>query len=406
MTPPLLDDAGALAAAEAVRAVLATGAAARDRDRVLPRAELDAVSDSGLLGITVPARFGGRPVSTRTVARVFATLARGDASVAQIPQSHLTFLDALRRTGTDLQQKRWFGEALAGRRFANAQSERGTPTVGIDHTSFAPQPDGSLQATGTKYYCTGALLAHWLVVRGVVGDHRAPDAQSRKVLAYLPVDTPGIDISDDWDGLGQRTTASGTVTLTDVVVPADAVIPYSAIFDDATTYGARAQLVHAAIDVGLARAAMDAARGAVASARPPVDAPVASADRDPLLLQQFGDLEITVRSAEALLVEAGEAIDRAEDARADDPGSIDPDAAAAASIAVAAVKVVATRAALETSSALFDAGGTRSAAASSGTDRLWRDARTHTLHDPSRWKVQHVGRYALTGAHPPRHGLV
>jgi len=151
---------------------------------------------------------------------------------------------------------------------------------------------------------------------------------------------------------------------------------------------------------------MDAARDAVASARPPVDAAVASADRDPLLLQQFGDLEITVRSAESLLVEAGEAIDRAEDPRADDAGATDPEAAAAASIAVAAAKVVATRAALDTTSALFDAGGTRSAAASSGTDRLWRDARTHTLHDPSRWKVQHVGRYALTGAHPPRHGLV
>ncbi len=411
MTPPVLDDDGALAAADAVRAVLATGAAARDRHRILPRAELDAVSASGLLGITVPARFGGRPVSTRTVAQVFATLARGDASVAQIPQSHLTFLDALRRTGTDLQQKRWFGEALAGRRFANAQSERGTPTVGIDHTSFTPQPDGSFRVTGTKYYCTGALLAHWLVVRGVVGDHRAPDAQNRKVLAYLPVGTPGIDIEDDWDGLGQRTTASGTVVLTDVVVPADAVIPYSTIFADATTYGARAQLVHAAIDVGLARAAMDAARDAVASARPAVDAAVASADGDPLLLQQFGDLEITVRSAEALLTEAAEAIDRAEDPRVEDPRpdttcNTDPDAAAAAVVAVAAAKVVATRAALETTSALFDAGGTRSAAASSGTDRLWRDARTHTLHDPSRWKVQHVGRYALTGAHPPRHGLL
>ncbi|MBY6350478.1 SfnB family sulfur acquisition oxidoreductase [Rhodococcoides corynebacterioides] len=406
MTPPVLDDDAALATAEALRAVLATGAAARDRDRTLPRAELDALSQSGLLGITVPARFGGRPVATRTVARVFATLARGDASVAQIPQSHLTFLDALRRTGTDLQQKRWFGEALAGRRFANAQSERGTATVGIDHTSFAPQPDGSFRATGTKYYCTGALLAHWLVVRGVVGSHREAEAQTRKVLAYLPVDTPGIDIEDDWDGLGQRTTASGTVVLTNIAVPADAVIPYSTIFADATTYGARAQLVHAAIDVGLARAAMDAARDAVASARPPVDAAVASADRDPLLLQQFGDLEITVRSAESLLVEAGEAIDRAEDPRADDAGATDPEAAAAASIAVAAAKVVATRAALDTTSALFDAGGTRSAAASSGTDRLWRDARTHTLHDPSRWKVQHVGRYALTGAHPPRHGLV
>ncbi|MBY6366438.1 SfnB family sulfur acquisition oxidoreductase [Rhodococcoides corynebacterioides] len=406
MTPPLLDDDAAIAAAESLRPVIAAGAAARDRDRILPRAELDALSQSGLLGITVPARFGGRPVATATVARVVATLARGDASVAQIPQSHLTFLDALRRTGTDLQQKRWFGEALSGRRFANAQSERGTPTVGIDHTSFVPRSDGSYRLNGRKYYCTGALLAHWLVVRGVVGDHRASDAQRRKVLAYLPVDTPGIVVEDDWDGLGQRTTASGTVVLSDVDVPADALIPYSAIFTEASTYGARAQLVHAAIDVGIARAAIDAARTAVAGARPPVDAGVETADRDPLLLQQFGDLEITVRSAEALLVEAGRAIDRAEDPRAEGPGTTDPEVAAAASIAVAAAKVVATRAALDTTASLFDAGGTRSAAASSGTDRLWRDARTHTLHDPSRWKVQHVGRYALTGAHPPRHGLV
>ena len=36
--------------------------------------------------------------------------------------------------------------------------------------------------------------------------------------------------------------------------------------------------------------------------------------------------------------------------------------------------------------------------------RHWRNARTHTLHDPASWKVQHLGRYALEGTLPPNHG--
>jgi alkylation response protein AidB-like acyl-CoA dehydrogenase len=55
---------------------------------------------------------------------------------------------------------------------------------------------------------------------------------------------------------------------------------------------------------------------------------------------------------------------------------------------------------------LFELGGARSAADSLNLSRFWRDARTHTLHDPTRWKVQHVGRWLLSGTPPPRHGAV
>ena len=48
--------------------------------------------------------------------------------------------------------------------------------------------------------------------------------------------------------------------------------------------------------------------------------------------------------------------------------------------------------------------GTRSALDSLNLDRHWRNARTHTLHDPAAWKVQHLGRYALDGTLPPNHG--
>jgi hypothetical protein len=48
--------------------------------------------------------------------------------------------------------------------------------------------------------------------------------------------------------------------------------------------------------------------------------------------------------------------------------------------------------------------GTRSALASLNLDRHWRNARTHTLHDPAAWKVQHLGRYVADGTPPPNHG--
>ncbi|MDJ0108095.1 SfnB family sulfur acquisition oxidoreductase, partial [Rhodococcus erythropolis] len=63
-------------------------------------------------------------------------------------------------------------------------------------------------------------------------------------------------------------------------------------------------------------------------------------------------------------------------------------------------------ASLAATSTLFEIGGTRSAGESANLSRFWRDARTHTLHDPTRWKVQHIGRWTLSGTIPPRHGLL
>lgn len=36
-------------------------------------------------------------------------------------------------------------------------------------------------------------------------------------------------------------------------------------------------------------------------------------------------------------------------------------------------------------------------------DRHWRNARTHTLHDPVRWKYAILGNYHLNGVNPPLH---
>lgn len=395
-------EAEAVEGAHKLAASFAVHAEARDRDRRLPGPELDELSRSGLLGITVPASLGGAAVSVATLTEVFRVLATADPSIAQIPHSHFVFLDALRRRGTPAQQRRFLSEALTGHRFANAQAERGGATAAQDGTTLRRRGAGYL-LSGQKFYCTGALFAHWLVVRAVLADEPPlPDGAPRRAVAYLPRGTPGITVHDDWNGMGQRTTASGTVTLDGVAVPADSVLDYSSIFDGPTTYGARAQVSHAAIDAGIARAALDIGLGQAAKARPWFESGLDRAVDEPLLIQRAGELEITVRAAEALLREAAAGIDAAERdiARREHAA----ESTARASVATAVAKVACDRAAVEVSSALFELGGTRSAAESLNLSRYWRDARTHTLHDPSRWKVQHIGRWVLSGTPPPRHG--
>ncbi|PJO39238.1 SfnB family sulfur acquisition oxidoreductase, partial [Delftia acidovorans] len=82
------------------------------------------------------------------------------------------------------------------------------------------------------------------------------------------------------------------------------------------------------------------------------------------------------------------------------------DSVAAASVAVAQAKALCTSASLLAGSKLFELAGTASTLAGQGLDRFWRNARTHTLHDPVRWKYHAVGNYVLNGIRPPRHGAL
>ena len=81
-----------------------------------------------------------------------------------------------------------------------------------------------------------------------------PDAVSEE--SGVPAAAPGVTVLDDWDGMGQRTTASGTVRLDDVEVAPQLVVPHHRTYEAPTVHGAFAQLLHAAIDAGLARGAL------------------------------------------------------------------------------------------------------------------------------------------------------
>src|ERR1700722_9241894 len=177
-------DAEAIDIAKALAAEFAINAAKRDRDRILPAAELDRFSKSGLWGITVPKTYGGAGVSFATLAEVIKLISSADPSIGQIPQNHLAALDAIRFAGSEAQKKRWFGRVLQGYRLGNAFSEAKSKHVGAFQTALTPDGEDYL-VKGEKFYATGALFAHFIHIGAV-----APDGKVR--LAIVPRDARGL----------------------------------------------------------------------------------------------------------------------------------------------------------------------------------------------------------------------
>src|SRR5580658_9546903 len=391
-TRRIRDDAEALVVAEEVSARLAEGAAARDRDRILPYEEMDLISDAGLLAITVPKAYGGAEVRAGALAEVIAILSRADGSIGQIPQNHFFMLEALRLQGTEDQKLFFYDRVLAGERLGNALSETGTKTA-MDHATRLTRDGALYRLSGRKFYSTGVLFAHWVAVV-------ANDENNESTIAFVPRATKGITIVDDWSGFGQRVTGSGTTLLENVEVHPFAILSFKSVFERPTSMGPFAQIMHAAVEQGIAEAALaDTIRFVRTSARPWKDAGVDRASDDPYTVAAAGELKIRVDASSALLERAGLLVDRAA-------AQPTVDTVAAASVAVAEAKIASTDAALLVASKLIELGGSSATLAKHDLDRHWRNARTHTVHDPIRWKYRAVGDYWLNGVNPPRHGAI
>lgn len=382
-------DAEAVEIAHSLAPRLAEGASARDRDRILPWKEIELFTASGLGGITVPRQFGGADVSHETLARVFAILAAADASVAQIPQNQFGVLALVREAANPAQQERIYGDILAGHRIGNAGPERHGRAI-THVTTRLTRTSGKLKLTGRRYYSTGSIFAHWIPTRAL-------DEAERPVLAWVRRDAPGVRVVDDWEGFGQRTTASGTVIFEAAPVEDELLIDLAPLPARPGLSGPHSQIIQAAIDVGIAAGAVAAALDFVRTKTRAWPFTVETATEDPYIIGEVGRLEVDLHAAEEVLARAGRALDRIAAA------PVTAESSAEASVAVAEAKILTTEIALEASERLLELAGSSATREGYNLGRFWRDARVHTLHDPVRWKYHLLGNYTLNGILPPRH---
>ncbi|TCB80064.1 SfnB family sulfur acquisition oxidoreductase [Acinetobacter sp. ANC 3781] len=365
----------------------------RDQQRFLPFAEIDLFSQKGLGGIRIPKQFGGAFVSNKTLAHVFRILNKADSSVGQIPQNQIALLNMIQIMGTEQQKQFIYQEILQGKRLANGGPERHTKDSKTLNTLLTLE-DGHYFVDGEKFYSTGSSFAHWLAIKAI-------HPEGHVVLTIVNRDAAGVEVVDNWNGFGQRTTSSGTVKLDHVEVDPLLIFDERKLSAQPSYRGAYSQLMQVAIDVGIAEAAFADTLTAVQKARPIVDAQVEKASFEHYTLQEVGKSNVLLDAAILLLDEAAEYLDEL-----DQLDSVTDEQAAKASILVAEAKIYANDAALHISEKLLELGGSRSSLSQHNLDQHWRNARVHTLHDPVRWKLHALGNYYLNHQLPARHAWI
>ena len=387
------NDQDAINAAYQVADFALEGRNERDQKRQLPFAEIDLFSQKGLGGIRIPQNFGGAFVSNKTLAHVFRIINKADSSVGQIPQNQIALLNMINIMGTEQQKTFIFNEILQGKRLANGGPERNTKDTKTLNTLLTIE-DGHYFLDGEKFYSTGSSFAHWLAIKAI-------HPEGHVVLVVVDHQATGVEVVDNWNGFGQRTTSSGTVKLHHVEVDPFLIFDERLLGNAPNYRGAFSQLMQVAIDVGIAEAAFSDTLSAVQKARPIVDANVEKASFEHYTLQEVGKSNVLLDAAILLLDEAAEYLDEL-----DQLDTITDEQAAKASILVAEAKIYANDAALHISEKLLELGGSRSSLSQHNLDQHWRNARVHTLHDPVRWKLHALGDYYLNHKLPARHAWI
>lgn len=387
------------AAFDTLLARLREGAAGREAKRIPPFAEIELLRQARTGALRLARDEGGAGLNMRDYMASVIALAAADANIAHILRNHAVFVDRYAQPWTGESSGFWRAEIARGAIFGIAAPEQSAHNVGrtpLD-TRLIPEAEG-WQVSGTKSYSTGCLYADYITIR-------AQDEDERYASVILPAQRSGISLIDDWDGIGQRLTGSGTTRLSQVhVQPSEVlfdadnpgfILPYAA------TLG---HLYLAAVLAGILRNLHEDARDLILSrSRTFAHAPSEKAVDDPLLQMALGEIDAAAFAAEALVLHAATALERATAIRAS--GGFDTGLAHEAAAEAARAKVVIDRLVQSAGAQIFDVGGASAAARDKNLDRHWRNARTLISHNPTAYKAMALGALALKGTSLPDTGF-
>lgn len=364
-----------------------------------PFAKFDLIRRARLGALRLPVASGGGGATLRELFEVIIALGEADPNVAHSVRNHLgTVENLIRRPRAE--DARWFDRIRSGDLFGISATELGTAHAGSPDyryaTAITETPNG-LRLSGEKFYSTGNLYVDWLVVV-------ATDQHGDTVRLIIPAGRPGVVIEDDWDGIGQRFTGSGTTRFVDVAVSDDDFFAPGGFGGDVPYKGTFPQLYLTAVIAGiLRRVVRDAAELVRAKQRTFYHAAADNPVDDPILQQSVGVLSSQAFAAEALVLSAAEALGAATEAhdRPDEEEAL----ALEATLRAAKAKVVIDELANRAASELFDVGGGSTVRRSAHLDRHWRNIRTLAAHNPKTYKAKAIGAHEITGEPLPRGGF-
>ncbi|HXI58719.1 MAG TPA: acyl-CoA dehydrogenase family protein [Polyangia bacterium] len=240
---------------------LAPRAVARDRDHLFPEAEMRRLGELGLLGVTVPAAWGGSEAGPVALALAVREVARADASVAVTMSVTNMVAEILARCGTDEARRVHLpalcsGDAVAGA-FALSEAQAGSDPRAMT-TTVERSPTGGYVITGQKLWTTSGDRAGVLIVAARHGASMAAPGYSAFVL---PTPAPGLTPGKRERKMGQHGSSTMAMTFDAVTVAADALLSGEGDGLRVALAGlGSGRIGIAALSIGIGQAALEAAR--------------------------------------------------------------------------------------------------------------------------------------------------
>jgi len=366
---------------------IADAALAAELDRAPPFQAIAELKRAGFTALRIPAKSGGAEITLAELFEFVMDLAAADSNVAQALRAHFGFVEHILSTPEGEYRRRWL-ERLGRGDIAGAAAAEPPGAARDRFETTLSQRDGTWVINGTKHYTTGSLYADWLTVTAT-----APDGRTAKCAAAR--NDPGLEILDDWDGMGQRLTASGTAHFRDVRIQdgehhfGNTEFPHSQGFF---------QLYHLATAAGIAQAAARSVADAVSARRRGFShAAGALPASDPQILELVGRVVAAAHAATAIVRQAARALDAAQRSREDADGP----SIKRAELEIYQAQEIVFPLTLEAVTLLFDALGGTATLRRAGFDRFWRNIRTIACHNPRVYRTRIVGDYAVNGTLPP-----
>ena len=362
----------------------------RERAREFPHDQVRWLKDAGFGALRIPKEDGGFGASLRQTFALLADLGTADPNVAHIFRNHLAFVEDRLNAPRSATNDTWIKRFLSGAFVGGGWTEANNVTL-ANIVSTVTRRDDHWVVTGAKYYATGSLYADWLDVLG-----RDDDGDLRTAL--VRADDPGVELVDDWQGFGQRTTASGSARYDQVRADDGDVFPA------ADRFGYQAQFYQLAmlsVLAGIARAALrDGTALLKARGRNYPQGLAAVPSDDAQLLQVIGQVSADGFAADAALDRSSRTLDDIVAARIDGRAALIEQLVIDAEVAVSQAQLVIIAAALRATTEIFDALGASGVSESHALDRHWRNARTLASHNPRVYKARILGDWLVNAKTP------
>ncbi|KAF1042765.1 acyl-CoA dehydrogenase family protein [Xylophilus sp.] len=379
-----------LAGLPQVAAWIREGAVRRELDRALPWDVFARLRETGLTWLRVPRHLGGPGGTLSEQVEVIGALAAADSNVAHALRSHFAFLKSIAIEPDAPNSRRYVGEVLAGKLFGGAHMEINTPRPNQLRTRLTKQGDHYV-LHGHKFYATGAAFADYLSF-SAIGD----DGETTGVL--IPAGRAGVRVLDDWDGMGQRLTASGGVELDNVVIHPDEVNPRRSANPYVRRHGTtRAQLHLVAVIGGIVRNVFDDAVAYVQrGARSAKHSASETAAGDHFVQQVVGEISSARYAIDAIIANTAKLLEASGNAILANAPDVDAQVLRS-QLANSSTQIVVGQLAIRAAERLFDTGGGSATARKYDHDRHWRNIRTILNHNPLLLKGRVIGDYHLNG---------